>query len=162
MRPVSVAVVRTGVISKEMLAELQRWGLPVDVLMEEDVVEVTTPQQVVDIICDALDAHDQTAIRESDLEIIKVWLNPENQQKGRLQLPLDGRKSNLTVTFCRTKMGEYVIPWNSESLADLLLTVESQLRYEEDGVKKSVHFLDVRELFVGDHKAFMVCSGEEV
>lgn len=161
MRPVSTAVVRAGIIPKESLAELQRWGLPVEEL-NDVIVSAETAQQAIDIICDALDADDQTAIRESDLEIIKMWLNPENQIEGKLQLPIDGRKSNFKVTFCRTRMGEYVIPWNSESVADFLLTVESLLRYEEDGVKKKVHFLDVRELFVGDHKAFMVCTGEEV
>lgn len=162
MRPVSVAVVRTGVISKESLAELRRWGLPVEMLMEEDVVHVKSPQQAVDIIRDALDAHDQTAIRESDLEIVRVWINQDNQQVGRLVLPVEGKKTSFKVVFCRTRMGEYVIPWNSESIADLVLTVDSQLHYEEDGVKKKVHFLDMRELFIGDHKAFMVCSGEEL
>ena len=58
MRPIATAVVRTGVVSKEVLTEMQKWGLPVDFVVEEEVPIIHEAQQVVNIIRDALESDD--------------------------------------------------------------------------------------------------------
>lgn len=157
MKHISRALVRTGVVPKDALKELQRWGLPVDELLDQAAARDLSPEQVVDIIRDALDNSDNYALRDTDLDIMQLWLSGEGKQQGKLHLVVDGKKSVLTVTFVRTRMGEYAIPWRSESITEVLLESETFLVVGQ----KKVSLLGVRELFFGDQKVFVVCQGEE-
>ncbi len=158
MRPIAYAVVRTGVIPKEALAELQKWGLPVDLIAEEKVATIHDPEQVVHIIRDALEASDQVMLRDTDLDIIKRFLNPEFRREGKLHLKYEDEKGTTKVIFSRGSLKEYIIPYRSDSIVDMMTNGESCLKYKDDeGNNQTVYFSDVRELFIGDRKAFMIC-----
>lgn len=160
MRPLVTAILKTGLVSPEALAELQRWGLPVDFTGESEVEQVQDRDRVIAIIRDALESGDQVRLQDTDLDVLRRFLDPEYQREGRLTVRDDKTRSTFKVIFCRTPMGEYVVPWKSEAVRDMIIDGEGVLRYEEDGKKHEVYLTDVRDLFFGDHRAFMVCTPE--
>ena len=160
MRPIATAVIRTGVVSKEALAEMQKWGLPVDLIAEEKVATIHEHQQVVNIIRDALENVDQVMVRDTDLDIISMFIDPKNQREGRIHLKTESDKTSFKITFCRGPLKEFIIPYRSEDIVDLMTNGESHLKFTDDeGNKQTVYFKNVREFYVGDRKAFMICEG---
>lgn len=156
MKPIAVAVVRAGLVDSDVLAEFKRWKLPVQ-LVEEDQV-LSNPRQIVDLIQNALEGEEQVRINETDLDLLVRYLDPRHRKEGTLIIKTEEGKSSFKVTFCVTTMGEYAIPWVSESISDLILREGSYLRFKNlEGENEKVTFMDVREVFFGDHKSFMVC-----
>lgn len=159
MRPIATAIVRTGVVSKKALVEMQRWGLPVDLVAEERVIDIHEAQQVVNIIRDALEDSDQVMVRDTDLDLLKTWIDSNNQREGRLHIKEGDQKTSFKVIFCRGPLKEFVIPYRSDSIIDLLTNGESYLKYTDDeGNKQTVYFSDVKEFYIGESKAFMICG----
>lgn len=160
MRPVGTAVIRAGLVDEETLSEIKRWGLPIQVV-PRDVSVAEDPDMALRIVQDALESSEQVRVQDTDLDIIKRWIDPSNQVEGKLILrDLEGKRRTLKVRFCWTLMREVAIPWKSESITDLLLDGDAHLQWEQDGEKKCAFFTDARELFIGDTKAFIVCSVE--
>lgn len=160
MRPIATAVIRTGLVHKDALAEMQKWGLPVDLIAEEEVANIHEAQQVVNIIRDALDASDQVMVRDTDLDMLKSWVNPDNQREGRLYVKDEDQKTSFKVIFSRGPLKEFVIPYRSDSIVDLMTNGETHLKYTDDeGKKQTVYFTNTREFYIGDTKAFMICEG---
>ncbi len=159
MKPVAVAIVKSGLVDAGILQEIRRWGLPVQ-FVEEDAV-LSDPQQMVDLIQAALEEHDHVRITETDMPLLTRFLDANNRVVGTIVMKVDGERSSIPVAFCRTLLGEYVIPWKSEGIYDLMISGDTYLRYKEDGETIKAHFTDVREVFFGDTKAFMVCTAPE-
>lgn len=162
MRPLGVAVIRAGLVPEETLIEMRRWGLPVQVVESDEVIE--DPDMVVKVLQDALESGEQVRMQDTDLDIVQRWVDPDNQIEGKLIIKdTEGHKSTVKVIFCWTVMKEVALPWKSESISELLLDAESYLRYnDEAGQPHKLFFTDVRELYIGDTKAFVVGSVEEV
>jgi hypothetical protein len=154
-KPVTVAVVQSGLVPPEVLSEMSRWGLPVEMVEEKDVIK--THEGVVARIQEALDGEDLVQLRDTDLDMIRHYLT--EQQVGKLHIGTD----KFDVYFCRNRLGEYIIPWKSEGVHDLMLDPDTKLTYRDKDLKRrTAYFSDVRELFFGDNKAFMVCTAAEV
>lgn len=159
MRPIATAIVRTGVVSKEVLTEMQKWGLPVDFVIEEEVPIIHEAEQVVNIIRDALESGDQVMVRGTDLDMLSLWLDAANQREGRVFIKDEDQKTSFKIIYCRTPLKEFVIPFKSDSIIDLMTNGESHLKYTDDeGNKKTMYFSDVQEFYIGDRKAFMICK----
>lgn len=150
MKPLTVAIVKSGLVPPDVLGELRRWGLPVEV--EGNLELLSTAEDVVAYIQDALEGEDLVQLRDTDLDIIHKYIT--GQQAGKLHVETDGTKSNIAVSYCRTDMGHYVIPWRSESIKELITDPNTYLKTAEG----KVYFRDARELFFGGHKTFMVCE----
>lgn len=160
MRPIGTAVIRAGLIPPETLTEFRRWGLPVQVVEEKDVLQ--DADIVVRVLQDALESSEQVRMQDTDLDIVQTWLDPAHQVVGKLVIKGADGKATTKVTFCWTVMREVAMPWKGESITDLLLSEDSYLRYtDEEGAAHKLQFTDVRELYIGDTKAFVVCSVEE-
>ncbi len=157
MRPLGKAVIRAGLVDKVSLTELQRWGLPVEV---EEVDPIDSLEEVVTVIREALESGDQVRIQESDLDVLRQFLDPEHQRQGQLIVKGEGSRGNFPVQFCITKLGEYVLPWKSESILDMMILGDSSLRFEEGGKERVVYFMDVRESYFGERRTFMICTPE--
>jgi len=156
MKPIAHAVIRTGLIPEDTLAEIRKWGLPIEFVQSSQVLE--SAQAVTAVIQDALESADQVTCRDTDLDILSRFLDPNHQQKGTLMLRDGDQKGSQEVLFCRTILMEYAIPWTSDTIFETILNGETYLRYtDRDGTKMKVFFNDGHELFFGDHKAFMVC-----
>jgi hypothetical protein len=166
MRPLGAAVIRSGLVDKDTLCEMQRWGLPIDVSDDESKDAIDDLDVIANRIQDALESAEQVRMQDTDLDIVRRWIDPENQLEGRLIVKDGDQKSTSKVIFCWTVMGEIAIPWKSDSIADFLTNDESHLVHttKKDGkeVKKKYFFADVREFYIGDTKAFIVCSVKEL
>ena len=161
-QPVTKAVVETGIVGGDALAQLQRWlqpGLPLEV--PDDGEPLVSAVAVAQRIMEAVESEEAVEIRATDLDIVTQYLASRKKAKLHVPNPEDPEKTvGIQVEYCRTRLGEVVIPWTSESINDTLLDERTYLKpVGED----RIYFADVRELFYGDHKAFMVCdpSGEK-
>lgn len=147
------AAIKAGIIPDEILDEMRRWGLPVRFVVYEDVQMLNSPEEVVRCIRDALESEEIVETRDTDLDILHRYLT--QQKKGSLHIEDGEASANTSIFYCVTDLGEYVIPWRYESVRELILDPKSYLR---DDSGKKVHFQDVRELFYGGIKAFIVCE----
>jgi hypothetical protein len=143
----------TGLVSKDSVEQLRRWGL---LNNEAEVHNFTNPEDLVGRIRQVLESPDVVEMRDTDLDVIRRYLTTREKAKLHVPSPDDKDKTvPLPVEFCKTRMGEYVIPWTSESIKDMLLDEKTYLKPVG---KARVRFQDVRELFYDDHKAFVVCT----
>lgn len=159
MRPLSVAVVRSGLIPEDVLSEFKRWGLPVEIVPEEKTLQ--TPEAVVNVIMDALESEDQVRTRDTDFDVLKRYIDPRFQIQAKMNLDNgEGEKSTAKITVCKTRMGDFAIPYRGEAVAELLINGHTHLTYEEDGEKHKVTFVNVEEMYLGEQKVFMICKPE--
>jgi len=158
MKPVAIAVVRSGLVNNDVMTELRRWGFPVELVQEDKILK--NPRQIVDLIQNALESADQVKISETDLDVLSRYIDPRYRREGTLVAKDGDQKAVSKVTFCVTTLGEYAIPWVSESIFELMTNGETYLRFKNiEGENERIKFIDVREVFFGEQKAFMVCMG---
>jgi len=155
-RTLTPIVIRAGILSADMVSELQRWGLPVEFTDTDSVLE--TPDQVVEAIQEAIESRDLVELRDTDLDAIRQYVF--HQTKGKLHLhdTITDQSSQMECYYSKTSLGEYLIPWRAESIQALMTDPGSYLK---EGSGQRVYFHDVRELFFGELKAFMVCVPKE-
>ncbi len=157
MTPMISAVLKAGLINEKQLAEFKRFGSP---CLDSDAKAETpdSPEEVVNLISSALQSEGFVLVRETDLEVVHNYLN--KSEEGVLHLEsLEGAKDDVSVRYCKTPLGEYVIPWNGDGISDLLINGQTYL-IESNGFK-GVTFDSTRELFFGQQKAFVVCRPRE-
>ncbi len=151
------AVIRAGLVNENQLAEMKRWappGLDPDAAAEDP----KTLDEAAGLVADALQSQGYVLMRETDLEVIRQYI--ATSRRGRLCVKTDDgdpeARSEFEVTFGTTPIGEYILAWRSESIKDLMTNGMTYL--DDNGVL--VFFRDVRELFFGQEKTFMVCVPE--
>lgn len=144
-------VARAGLISRENILEFKRWGLPLNV---DPLPVPLSRDQLVRQLEEALEGEGMVLIKETDFDALKHYL--QKQRLGMLHLVIEETEedSPTEVSFCVLPTGEYMIPWQSEGIEELMTNGRTHL--EVDG--KNIYFSTVRELYYGDVKAFMVCS----
>lgn len=150
-RPATQAMIDSGLIDSANIAQLKKWGL---LSGEGEPIEVlSSPNAIVDRIRAVLES--AVEMRDTDLDVIKLYI--QKREKGKLHLPPEtGTKTvPISIEYCKTKMGEYVIPWTSEDISDLLLDPRTYLKTAD---KKHIRFVDIRELYYDDVKSFIVCA----
>lgn len=160
MRPLGLAAIQAGLIDEDTIAQFKRWGM---IPRDLDTSVREEPSLAVERIQFALEAEEQVRLQNTDLDILKFWLNKTNQMRGQLVVidPDVDTKATKTVVFARRQLGarvQYIIPWISESIYDILTNGRTYLRYT-DGKNVKVYFTDVEEMYFGNMKAFMVCTG---
>jgi len=147
---VSEAVIKTGIVDENIVAEFTRWGVPLEVSGEGFINSV---EAALAAINEALEGRDAVRVRQTDLNVLKQYLH--TQKKGKLYIITEDTKGTINVVFGRTSPGgEYIIPWRAESLDDILT---NGLTYLVDD-KKKVYFSSVKELYFGDVKSFIICT----
>jgi len=153
-KSVAKVVVEAGLIDENALAQLKRWGFALD--LEPGKEPVVSAGEIAKRIIDAVESEEAVELRSTDLDIVKEYLSSRQKAKLHVPNPDDEAKTvGIPVEFSFTKMGEVVIPWTSEAINDMLL---DERTYLKPLGKSRIHFSDVRELFYGDHKAFVVCT----
>lgn len=155
-RPVAGAVIDTGIVDASDIEQLRQWGL----FTGEDAApgKYKTAVEVINCIREALDSGETVELRRTDLDLAKEWL--KDHRKGRLYMVPTGstKPVSISIDYHKTRMGDYVIPWTSDSIFNLMVAETTYLVV--DG--KKIHFSDVEELFYGDSKAFMLCAPSRV
>lgn len=152
-KEVAKVVVEAGIVDRDAFAQLQRWGYLTDVDIGGE--GVLSGAALAERILEAVTSEEEVEIRATDLDLIKDYLS--TRRRARLHVPSpekEGQTIGIPVEYSTTKLGEVVIPWTSESISDQLLNDSTYLK-PAGGPR--IYFADVRELFYGEHKAFMVC-----
>lgn len=157
MTALTNAVLESGVIDAEIIAEMKRWGMPLD--WSGNTLDDLP--LVISKIREALESEDTVELRDTDLDVLGHYLL--TKVKGHLVLPdhRTGKSHSMPVEYAVTAFGEYIIPWSSEGISDLLLDPKAYLRLAKPlGQDKptKVMFTDVKELFFGSRKAFVACT----
>jgi len=155
-RPMTQVAVSCGLVDEATLAQLKRWRMVSDEEIESWAnTTMNTPASIAQKIHEALESEELVEIRDTELDVVDLWLRTRQKAKLHVPSPDDGDKTvSIPIEYCVSKLGEYIIPWVSESIRDLLL---SDSTYLKPLGKPRVFFVDVRELFYADKKAFIVC-----
>lgn len=149
MGKLGTIIAKAGLLSPDMIAEFQKWGFP----QEPVEVQEMTLEDLLGELEAAMNSEDMVAMRVTDPEIIKEW--GSSLTKGRLMLELeDGSRGEVEVLFGKTRTGEYILPWRSDTISEVMCNGKTHLLVEDT----AVYFQDVRELYFGDTKAFMLCK----
>ena len=157
MKPISAAVIESGLISPNALAEMRRLSPTVSdaTIAGEPVPLEDAAYSLSKVVQEA----DYVAVRETDLDVVQVYM--KSQKEGMLHLEItyaeDRTTADFPVTYGRTKMGEFIIPWSTPTIADAMTNGLTYLKALVEGGTELVYFDDVRELYFDDTKAFMVC-----
>lgn len=154
MSDLSNAIALSGAIDADMLRELTKWRLPGVALPADDFF--SSPEEAIEAIEDAMTSANQVEVRVTDLDILKHYL--KTRKDGKLHVVAEhGAKGTYPVVFGtieRTSHKDYIIPWRSDSIEELLTNGESYLIDD----KKKVYFSSVSELYFGAQKAFIVLT----
>jgi hypothetical protein len=156
MSPMTQAVLKAGIITPNMLREIKRFSVTLD-----PDAQVESPKELehaAQIIATAMEEAGYTTVRETDLDVLRQYM--ETATDGTLHLEAGEEPMSIEVTYGKTKTGEYIIAWNSESIEDSLTNGMTHL-IVWTGKYEKVFFQDVRELWYGEKKAFMVCVPRE-
>ena len=157
MSKLTEIILKAGILSEGSLREMQRWGLPVgDPKPRGEFEAEMTPNVLSQAIANAIEDEGYILTRETDLGAITQYL--QTQRPAILHVVMDDGDSNIEVTVGRTPTGEWILPWQSESITDIMTNGETHLRID----KKHIYFNQARELFYGQHKAFIVCTPSTV
>jgi hypothetical protein len=149
-------MVQSGLIDEDWLKQMRGWGL---LSTPEEAEPITDPQVLVDRLREVIESREAVELRDTDLDIVRQYL--AKREKGKLHVPNpeeSGKTVPLPVEFCRTVLGEYVIPWTSESIRDLLTDEQTYLKVVG---RPRIQFQEVRELFYDRQRAFVVCTPTE-
>lgn len=157
--PIVNAVVKTGLVDPIILEEMRRWGIALE--LPDPGPAPLNPNELAAGIQLALESEGYVLVRETDLAVLQQYASTTSQ--GELHLVLDDELGHLQdvdvpVTFGRTPLNEYIIPWRSEAIEAALV---NGMTYLVDGQVR-VYFRAVRELFFGETKAFMICTPASV
>jgi len=149
MSELTRVMAQSGALDPSMLQEFAKWKLPIEV-PDDDPLD--TAEEVVEAIEAAVESQEQVEIRATDLDVLRQYMR--TQAKGKLHISTELEKGSFPVTYGTTKFGEYIIPWQAESLVDYLTNGESHLKVGGN----QVYFATVQELFFGDRKVFILCT----
>ena len=120
---------------------------------EEAVSPITDKDQLISALDRALQEEDLVLIRETDLDVLHRYL--ANTLVGVLHVSMPDETNGIfDIVFSILETGEYIFPWRYESVEDILANGKTYLAVND----KKIYFSSVRELFFGDHKAFVVCT----
>ena len=158
-RPIMQVVVDSKIVDDDALAQLQRWMQPGldNVAASSSEGVVVSAESIAQAMLEAMTDGDAVELRSTDMDIVREYLAHSRKAKLHVPNPEPGGRETIgiPVQYCLTKMGEVVIPWTSEAINDTLL---DPVTYLKPVGQDRIYFADVRELFYGEHKAFMVCE----
>lgn len=165
MSQLTEIIVKSGLLRADALTEFKRWGMPLEAqaalvqdqevkpVQAESSMTVELLKKLCQDIDEAVHGEGYVLMRETDLEAIPQYLRTMREAKLHVVME-DDSASNFTVQVGKTEAGDYIIPWRSDSITDLLTNGQTYLRL--DGEK--IFFNNAKELFYGNNKAFVVCT----
>jgi hypothetical protein len=153
-------ILKAGLITQQQLEELKAFRVP-SIPPDAEVAPPVSLQEAAQAIEQVLQSEGMVLVRETDLESVQQYI--QHAEHGILHIDATDVKdpvgtlneTDIQIMYSLTTLKEYLIPWRSESLADLLINGASYLINAQG---QQVHFRQVRELFFGEQKAFMVCT----
>lgn len=158
MSALASIILRSGIVPDEAIKEFRRWRLP---LPEDNNAanpllsdRKLTADGLVEAIEQAMQDEGYVLTRETDLDVLDMFLT--SMRPAVLHLFTETQKDVAVRTMVgrhRTR-GDYILPWQTDSINDWLTNGET---YLEDG-DKQVYFSQANDLFYGSVKAFVLCT----
>lgn len=152
--PLAAVIARSGILDAESLDEFRKWGAPLDELLEPESLGFKDAKELVLSIEEALQSVELVLEKVTDLEVLRKFLH--TQKLGILHVHIGGETAEFDVLYGRNGFGEYIMPWKGESMAEELANGLTHLLLPETG--EQVFFQNVRDLYFGDHRAFVACT----
>lgn len=149
MSELAKLMVRSGILKENQIEQFKHWGMQGLEGKGEPLESVKEFLSEVEL---ALQQQELVLVRETDFSALHDFLKKQHQ--GVLHLETGTTSSDVHVAYTVSKTGEYIMPWAGENVSDLLANGQTHLVPEEGG---AVYFCEVRELFYGQQKAFVVC-----
>jgi hypothetical protein len=147
--PVTTAVLQAGIVSSEVIDEMNRWGLPVKFV--ETPRFLNTLEDIVDCLREAVESDENVKLRDTELDAMNFYLAHNKPGKLTFRDQEADRNVSVQVQYAVTPGGRYLIPWTDESIVDKLVDQGTTL----NAGGKKVAFEEVEELFFGGVKAFV-------
>lgn len=157
MSKLTEIILRAEILPPSTLAEMKRWGFPVTDPKTSEYSAEMTAESLSRSIASAIEGEGYVLMRETDLGAITQYLHTMKDAVLHVVMG-DGSSSNVEVSVGRTPTGEWILPWRDDDITDILTNGETYLRSD----KKRIYFSQARELFYGQHKAFIVCTPSTV
>ena len=153
-------IARSGLIPPDMLPQFYKWKL-LDEVGKIDLPK--TADQLVERISEILDDDGMRMVRVTDIDIVQRYF--ATQEFGDLVVTTDGADGQSTtfeVAFGRTLTGEIIFPWRGDNVANLMTNGLTHLLIKQQhknlATVTAVFFCDVKEMYFGETKAFMICQ----
>ena len=146
---VTEAVLKAGVITEEQLAEMKRISPKIS---SDAIVSAPVPLEIAAELVDAALSGQLEFLRETDLEALRQYASTAVTSTLHLEQE-DGVFTDVDVRYGMTAVGEILLPYRGENIKGMLTNGLTYLVYHD----RRMFFSDVRELFYGEHKAFVVC-----
>lgn len=151
LKPLASAILKSGILSDPILDEFRRWGHPIE--EEADRIVFSSAKDVVESIEQALQSEGLVIERVTDVNLINQYL--QSMKIGELHVQIGDQSGDFPVSYGRTPMGEYIIPFKGDNIVEEMTNGLSHLK-DSDG--NDIYFAAAREFFFGETKAFVVCS----
>ncbi len=151
-------IIKSGLVPQDNLDELRRWGLPLPPREDDPSKEYKTDVAMThDGLCQAIDQalQDQGYVltRETDLDLVPKFLRTLRMSTLHM-VNDDGKAFDTEIQVGLHSTGDYIIPWEGDSIVDLMTNGAT---YLGDG-KERVVFTSARDIFFDQHKALMLCT----
>jgi len=169
MNALAVAAVNAGLIDKVLLEEFRRWKAPIEI--PDTLPDApTTVEEAAAAIEEVLQSESFVLTRETDLEIFRQYMKTQTVGNLHVEIPVDPEAplglevttADFQITFGKTAIGEFIIPWRSESIRQEMTNGMTYLLEQGVHAPYRVFFKDTREVYYGDTKAFMVCAASSI
>lgn len=146
-------IVNSGLIAPSVLQEMRRWGC---VIPDNDELTATPPPAELLLQIDqAIQEAGYVLTRETDLDALRYF--SQNIKTGDLYLDDGGAPLVIvSVHYAVMPTGEYLFPWPTDDMADVLTNGVSYLATNDNGHTAKVFFNDGRDLFFGADRAFLM------
>lgn len=155
MREAAKIVAQSGIVPEEVLAEFQRWGTALPEVAESGL-EAGDASSLLEALPAALARENAVLIKETCVDALPQYLS--TLCEGTLVLSHEGQVARIPVTYGVLVSGEYLLPWQSETVEQLMADGQAMLLRETGDY---VPILSVRSLFYGDTKSFLACKTRE-
>ena len=146
-------IVNSGLIPETTLQEMRRWGC---VVPEADKLTATpSSADLLQQIDQAVQEAGYVLTRETDLDSLRYFT--QNIRRGTLHLDDGGEPTVISeVNYAVMPTGEYLFPWPTDDMAEVLTNGSSHLQTNDNGHTAKVFFNDGRDLFFGTERAFLM------
>ncbi len=161
MNPLADVILRSGILTPGDHAEFARWKAPAIVDAGDDGPTIDSAAQVIEGIERALQSRELVLVRATDLDIVTQFLR--SQKHGKLHVTVTDQEvtqqAAFDIVFGRSSIGEYILPWKSELVEDVLVDGSAYLvEQDENGNERNIHFSNVRVLYFGEQKTCIICT----
>ena len=152
MNELAKVIVRSGVLETSQLDELRKWKSPAVMESSDPGPDIQSAEELARDIEQALQSKELVVMRATDLDVVPQFLR--TQKQGLLHVTSGTEEAEFPYAFGRTPMGDYILPFTTDLVEEILTNNEGYLIDEG----QAVHFSNVVVSYFGETKTFLICT----